>query len=103
MKYPRTEAAKLYTSYYPYEGVVKVEDMMQLEDDLTEMTAYADKLAEGLPMLPKDIENIREANTALSVENAELKYILGQILSDLPQNRAWLDPQLERIGKNLVK
>lgn len=40
----------------------------RLERELASMTAYADKLAQGLPegMLPKDVENLREANAELS-------------------------------------
>jgi len=42
----------------------------ELELKLAEAQAYADKLAAGLPdgMLPKDVENLREANLALANE-----------------------------------
>ena len=44
----------------------------QLERELAEAKAYADKLADGLPvgMLPKDVENLREANAGLAAELA---------------------------------
>lgn len=44
----------------------------ELEIELAEARAYADKLAAGLPdgMLPKDVENLREANLALATELA---------------------------------
>jgi len=44
----------------------------ELEIELAEARAYADKLAAGLPdgMLPKDVENLREANLALANELA---------------------------------
>jgi chromosome segregation ATPase len=46
-----------------------------LERENAELRAYADKLAQGLPdgMLPKDVENLRDANLAFANENAELK------------------------------
>lgn len=44
----------------------------ELEIELAEAKAYADKLAAGLPdgMLPKDVENLRKANLALANELA---------------------------------
>lgn len=45
----------------------------RMRRELQEMTAYADKLADGLPILPKDIEVIRQANWALAEENHRLK------------------------------
>jgi hypothetical protein len=46
-----------------YKEMLKRIDVLVLEKK--ELSAYADKLADGLPegMLPMDIENIREANT----------------------------------------
>lgn len=46
-----------------------------LQRELTEMTAYADKLAAGFPegMLPKDVEVLREANAKLAEEVHEYK------------------------------
>ncbi|NDB61542.1 hypothetical protein EB001_24340 [bacterium] len=46
----------------------------QLESELVEAQAYADRLAAGLPdgMLPKDVENLRDANLALAVELADM-------------------------------
>jgi len=49
----------------------------ELEAELAESRAYADKLAEGLPCLPADIENLREANAHFAQENFELKQKLG--------------------------
>lgn len=36
-------------------------------------------------------------------ERAALKNILKRILDDLPQNRDWLDPDLEKVARELVK
>ena len=49
-----------------------------LQHELDEMTAYADKLADGLPegMLPKDIENLRNANVGLAEELSTLRQSL---------------------------
>jgi hypothetical protein len=45
-----------------------------------ELKVYCDKLAAGLPegMLPKDIENLRLANTGFAQENFELKAKLAE-------------------------
>lgn len=50
-----------------------IEDALQAELDY--MTAYADKLVEHLPggYLPKDIENIREANLHMAMQVNELE------------------------------
>jgi len=39
----------------------------------------------------------------LEDENAALKCVLKNILKDLPVNRDWLDPNLERIAKEFLK
>jgi|694.fasta_scaffold32235_12 hypothetical protein len=48
--------------------VVPTEFAQQMERERNEARAYADKLADGLPdgMLPKDVENLRNANTGLA-------------------------------------
>lgn len=48
------------------------EENGKLQNKLDEMTAYADKLAQGLPCLPKDVEVLREANARLAQENHNL-------------------------------
>jgi len=49
------------------------------------MSDYADRLVEfgNLPCLPKDLENLREANLALATENHKLKETLALIQNDL--------------------
>jgi len=54
----------------------------QLEKALKESQAYADKLAEGLPMLPKDVEVIRTANVHLADDVCRLEKALREIRSD---------------------
>lgn len=44
--------------------------------DYKELLAYADKLAEGLPCLPKDIEVLRSANAALAQRVHDLESLL---------------------------
>jgi len=56
---------------YSYAGIVDL--ARQLETELMEMTAYAEKLADGLPMLPKDVENIQQANISFDAEVREYK------------------------------
>jgi len=66
----------------PYElGITLLEAICGLELRLKEMTEYADKLAEGLPvgMLPADIDNLRSANASLAQENHELKQIIDNL------------------------
>lgn len=45
-------------------------------EDYKELSEYADKLAEGLPCLPKDIEVLRSANAALAQRVFELESML---------------------------
>ncbi len=49
------------------------------------MAEYADKLVEfgNLPCLPKDLENLREANATFATENQALKEALMAIKGDL--------------------
>jgi hypothetical protein len=51
---------------------IKSENIM-LHEELENLRQYVDKLAAGLPCLPKDVEVLRDANTKLAQENAELK------------------------------
>lgn len=45
-------------------------------EDYKKLSAYADKLAEGLPCLPKDIELLRAANAALAQRVHDLESLL---------------------------
>jgi hypothetical protein len=47
-------------------------------NDYRELSEYADKLAEGLPCLPKDIEVLRDANTTLARRVFELEQQLKE-------------------------
>jgi hypothetical protein len=47
-------------------------------NDYRELSEYADKLAEGLPCLPKDIEVLRDANTTLARRVFELEQQLEE-------------------------
>jgi hypothetical protein len=47
-------------------------------NDYRELSEYADKLAEGLPCLPKDIEVLRDANTTLAQRVFELEQQLEE-------------------------
>jgi len=51
-------------------------EVKQLKAVLAESRRYADKLVDHIPYLPADIENLREANTALALENEKLKEVL---------------------------
>jgi hypothetical protein len=57
----------------------------KLRQELSEMTAYADKLAAGFPegMLPKDIEVLREANAKLAEEASEYRGLLIELYNDI--------------------
>lgn len=56
-----------------------------LQRELSEMTAYADKLADGFPegMLPKDVEVLREANAKLAEEVCEYRGLLIELYNDI--------------------
>jgi uncharacterized coiled-coil DUF342 family protein len=56
-----------------------------LQRELSEMTAYADKLAAGFPegMLPKDVEVLREANAKLAEEVSEYRGLLIELYNDI--------------------
>jgi len=58
------------------------------------LKAYADKLADGLPCLPKDIEVLRKANSGFARENAELredKERLNWVLKTTGWDRNFID------------
>jgi hypothetical protein len=67
------------------DSIVYASFARQLERELAEMTAYADKLAAGFPegMLPKDIEVLREANAKLAEEVCEYRGLLIELYNDL--------------------
>jgi hypothetical protein len=50
-------------------------EVYTLRAELAAMTAYADRLAAGLPvgMLPQDIENVKRANERFAEENTRLR------------------------------
>jgi hypothetical protein len=71
---------KRYTfNYNPYDNVifrVECEDGRYVEyKDYEHLSDYCDRLVEvgKLPCLPKDLENLRNANTQFAIENEELK------------------------------
>lgn len=50
------------------------------------------------------IETPKEKHLAdLAAENEWLRNLLRQIITDLPSNRDWLDPQVERAAREAVK
>lgn len=67
--------------------------MHNQEQRIAELEAYADKLAQGLPegMLPKDVENIRDANRKLL-----------QRISELEAERKWIRKWIP-VGERLPK
>lgn len=69
---PRTDKATCYITdiFGAQSETTNPAIARQLERELAEAKAYADKLADGLPvgMLPKDVENLREANAGLAAE-----------------------------------
>jgi len=57
------------------------ERLQELDQKLTESEEYADRLVEGMPYLPKDIEILREANGLFADENEQYKQYI-RILQD---------------------
>lgn len=50
------------------------------------------------------IETTKEKQMAdLAAENEWLRNLLRQIITDLPSNRDWLDPQVERAAREAIK
>ena len=56
-----------------------IDRVLELENENASLREYADKLADGLPCLPKDIEVLREANLGLAKENHALREALKEI------------------------
>lgn len=62
-------------------------DALVLFDEVIKLEAYVDKLANGLPLLPKDIEILQKANADLAETNTQLEternrlYGIGQELN----------------------
>ena len=48
-------------------------DALVLFDEVIRLEAYSDKLADGLPLLPKDIEILQKANADFAEANAQLE------------------------------
>ncbi len=58
-----------------YGRYVKLSDLRKLEEKVKHLREYADRLVNlsKLPCLPKDLENLRVANTKFAIENEQLK------------------------------
>ena len=65
-------------------------DLKAVMQERDELRAYADKLADGLPegMLPKDVENLRNANSGLAEDLRKVKLERGEALAALRQTCA---------------
>lgn len=75
---------------------------------LHELQAYADKLADGLPegMLPKDVENLRNANAGLAEDLRKAKLERGEALAALQQTCATnteIRRELEEARREIAK
>jgi hypothetical protein len=51
---------------------------------------------------PLEVAGLRTEIAELNQKVRVLKHVLGQIVNDLPSNRDWLDPHLERYAKELL-
>jgi len=75
------------------------QDLEDALDDIAQLEAYCDKLADGLPegMLPKDIELLRSSHTKLLAENERMRKIerlAGKVY------RASMSPSLIRSNRD---
>jgi len=63
-----------------------------LEEKVKELVKYSNKLADGFPegMLPKDIENVKNANAELASENASLKSQVEDMKYTIRLSHGWL-------------
>jgi predicted RNase H-like nuclease (RuvC/YqgF family) len=66
------------------------QELQDTKQERDELKAYADKLADGLPegMLPKDVENLRNANAGLAEDLRKAKLKRGEALAALEQTCA---------------
>jgi hypothetical protein len=66
------------------------QELQDTKQERDELKAYADKLADGLPegMLPKDVENLRNANAGLAEDLRKAKLERGEALAALRQTCA---------------
>ena len=55
---------------------VAEDSLKRKTSDLERLTAYSDKLAAGLPCLPKDVEVLMKANGDMAIEIDQLKKAL---------------------------
>ena len=79
-------------------------EIEQLKAALDAANAYADKLVEGIPYLPADIENLRESNVELSKEldNAEFKIEHTQEeIENLRESNVELSKELEDAKRSI--
>lgn len=82
----RTRSAKRAETRGLKKAWVELDDKRQiLERKLAESMAYADKLADGLPvgMLPADVENLRHSNGVLADSLYQAEHKLASALSDV--------------------
>lgn len=63
------------------------------------------KRAEELVVALRGVEEPYDANTVegLLESNKEMLFILKQIIDMLPSHRDWLDPDIERAAKEIIK
>lgn len=52
-------------------------------------------------MIPEDMTNIPNMDWR-DIKIAEYKFVMTSLLNDLPMNRDWLDPMLEKAMRSLV-
>ena len=95
----------------PHEPIFDSEADAELQDtkrERDELKAYADKLADGLPegMLPKDVENLRNANAGLAEDLRKAKLERGEALAALKQTCATnteIRRELEEARREIAK
>ena len=65
-----------HCDYYRHRHITNKHECSCQVAEVRKLESYADKLADGLPMLPKDIEVLREANLDLAVRNEKLEAVV---------------------------
>jgi len=79
-----TETMKLFKIVKEFDNLK--EENNELRHALESFRQYADKLVDGIPYLPADLENAKEANWDFAIEKDEMKNVIFTLLKIIDEN-----------------